>query len=185
MKNQKLLLLVEIAIFAAIGFVLDQLKFSIWGQGGSISLVMLPIILMAIRWGLSAGLITGFLVGLLNLLDPFVVHWFQMLLDYFFAFTFVGFAALFRKPILRASQQNQKKKMALFIVIGTIIGGVLRYICHILAGVVFFSEYAGNQNPWIYSIGYNGSFMIPSIILTAIIASVLFTANPKFLKKTS
>lgn len=40
MRNQKLLWMVEIAIFLAIGYVLDQLKFSIWAQGGSVSLVM-------------------------------------------------------------------------------------------------------------------------------------------------
>ena len=89
MRNQKLLWMVEIAIFAAIGYVLDQLKFSIWAQGGSVSLVMLPIILIAIRWGLSAGLITGLIVGLLNMtLIRYIVHWAQALLDYVFAFHF-------------------------------------------------------------------------------------------------
>ena len=165
-------------------YVLDQLKFSVWGQGGSVSLVMLPIILIAIRWGLSAGLITGLLVGILNLLNPFVVHWLQLFLDYFFAFTFVGFAALVRKPILEGVEENIKSKIAIFVVIGTIIGGLLRFICHTLAGAIFFNEYAGDQNPWIYTIVYNGSFMVPSVILTAIVAALIFTTNPRFLKRT-
>lgn len=175
--------MVEIAVFAAIGYVLDQLKFSIWGQGGSISLVMLPIILMAIRWGLSAGLITGLLVGLLNMtINPYIVHWAQALLDYVFAFSFVGFAAVFRKQILDGTSKNSKKKIAWFTVFGAVIGGLLRLLCHTVAGAIFFKEYAGDQNAWIYSIGYNGSYMIPSIILTAIAAVLIFTARPQLIK---
>ncbi|MBB5148337.1 MULTISPECIES: energy-coupled thiamine transporter ThiT [Ureibacillus] len=184
MRNQKLLWMVEIAIFAAIGYVLDQLKFSIWAQGGSVSLVMLPIILIAIRWGLSAGLMTGLIVGLLNMtINPYIVHWAQALLDYVFAFTFVGFAAIVRKQVLDGVSGNRKNKIALFVIIGTIIGGLLRFICHTLAGAIFFKEYAGDQNAWIYSIGYNGSYMVPAIILTAVAAVLIFTASPRLIKK--
>lgn len=59
MDKKKLLMMVEIAIFGAIGIVLDQFSFTLWAQGGSISFVMVPIMLMAIRWGLPAGLATG------------------------------------------------------------------------------------------------------------------------------
>lgn len=184
MRNQKLLWMVEIAIFAAIGYVLDQLKFSIWAQGGSVSLVMPPIILIAIRWGLSAGLMTGLIVGLLNMtINPYIVHWAQALLDYVFAFTFVGFAAIVRKQVLDGVSENRKNKIALFVIIGTIIGGLLRFICHTLAGAIFFKEYAGDQNAWIYSIGYNGSYMVPAIILTAVAAVLIFTASPRLIKK--
>lgn len=184
MRNQKLLMMVEIAIFAAIGFILDQIKFSIWAQGGSVSFVMLPIILIAIRWGLTAGLINGLLIGIINILiDPYVVHWAQALLDYFFAFTFVGFAAIIRKPVLDGVASNNKNKIATFIVIGAIIGGLLRFICHTLAGAIFFAEYAGDQNAWIYSIAYNSSYMVPATILTAIAAALLFTASPRLIKR--
>lgn len=184
MKNGKLSIMVEIAIFSAIAFVLDQIKISIWAQGGSISFVMLPIILIALRRGLSAGLITGLLVGLLNMIVfPFIVHWAQAILDYVFAFTFVGFAGVIQKQVLDGVSKNHKNKIATFIVIGTIIGGLLRFICHTLAGAIFFAEYAGDQNVWLYTIGYNGSFMVPSTILTAIAAALVFTQNPRLIKK--
>ncbi|QBK26997.1 energy-coupled thiamine transporter ThiT [Ureibacillus thermophilus] len=184
MRNKKLLWMIEIALFAAIGYVLDQIKFSIWAQGGSVSFVMLPIILIAIRWGLSAGLITGLLVGLLNMtINPYIVHWAQALLDYVFAFTFVGFAAIVRKQVLNGVATNHKKKIAIYVVIGTIVGGLLRYICHILAGAIFFKEYAGEQNAWIYSIVYNGTYMLPAIVITAIAAAFIFTASPRLIKR--
>ena len=183
MNKKRLLMMVEIAIFAAIGLVLDQFSFKLWAQGGSISFVMVPIILMAIRWGLSAGLTTGLIIGVLQMMfGAFIVHWLQAILDYGLAFTVVGLAAIVRKPLLNATQAVNKVKMTLYIVIGTVIDGALRFTSHLLAGVVFFKEYAGEDNVWIYSIIYNGSFMLPATIVTAIIAVILFTSAPQLLK---
>lgn len=183
MNKKRLLMMVEIAIFAALGLVLDQLSFKMWAQGGSISFVMVPIILMAIRWGLSAGLATGLLIGVLQMMfGAYIVHWLQAILDYGFAFTIVGLAAIVRNPLLKATQVLDKGKMALYIVIGTLLGGTLRFVSHSLAGVVFFKEYAGDDNVWTYSIIYNGSYMLPATILTAIIAVLLFTSAPQLLQ---
>lgn len=183
MNKSRLLMLVEIAIFAAIGLVLDKLSFTIWAQGGSISFVMLPIILMAIRWGLTAGITTGLLIGILQIaLGGTVIHWAQGLLDYVVAFPVVGFAGIFRSQILEAAKHLNKKKISLYIVLGTVIGGLLRYAAHAVAGAVFFAEYAGDQNVWVYTLIYNGSYMIPAIILTAIVGSLIFTSAPRLLK---
>lgn len=183
MNNKRLLILVEIAIFAAIGLVLDKISFSLWPQGGSISLVMLPIIIIAVRWGLSAGVTTGLLIGILQMaLGGYILHWAQALLDYVVAFSVVGVAGIFRKQIIEAATNLNKKNITLYIVLGTIVGGLLRYAAHTLAGVVFFAEYAGDQNVWVYSLLYSGSYMIPAIILTAIAGSLIFTAAPRLLK---
>lgn len=184
MDRKKLIMLVEIAIFASIGLVLDQISFKLWAQGGSISLVMVPIVLMAIRWGLTAGLATGLLIGIMQMMfGAYIVHWLQAVLDYGLAFTVVGLAAIVRRPLLEATKALHKKTMAMYIVVGVVLGGALRFICHLLAGVVFFKEYAGEDNVWIYSIIYNSTYMIPAAILTAIIAVLLFTAAPRLLQK--
>ncbi len=183
MDKKKLLMMVEIAIFAAIGLVLDQFSFKLWAYGGSISFVMLPIMLMAIRWGLTAGLSTGFILGLLQMISgAYIVHWLQAILDYGLAFTVVGFVAVIRKPLLQAAKALDKKKMTIYIIVGALLGGTLRFISHLLAGVVFFKEYAGDDNVWTYSIIYNGSYMLPATILTALIAVLLFTSAPRLLK---
>ncbi|MEG0472117.1 MAG: energy-coupled thiamine transporter ThiT [Solibacillus sp.] len=183
MDKKKLLMMVEIAIFAAIGLVLDQYSFSLWAQGGSISFVMLPIVLMAIRWGLVAGLATGLIIGVLQMaFGAFIAHWAQALLDYGIAFTVVGLAAIVRKPLLEASQVLNKAKMTTFIIIGIFLGGFLRFGAHLIAGVVFFKEYAGDENVWKYSIIYNASYMLPATILTAVVAVLLFTTAPRLLK---
>ena len=183
MDKKKLLMMVEIAIFAAIGIVLDQFSFKLWAQGGSISFVMLPIMLMAIRWGLTAGLATGLIIGVLQMMfGAYIVHWLQAILDYGLAFTVVGFVAVIRKPLLQAAKVLDKKKMTIYIVLGALLGGALRFLSHLLAGVVFFKEYAGEDNVWIYSIIYNGSYMLPATILTALVAVLLFTAAPRLLQ---
>ena len=181
MDKKRLLMLVEIAIFAAIGLVLDQISFKVWAQGGSVSLVMVPIILIAFRWGLLSGLTTGLLIGVMQT----VVHWLQGLLDYGVAFTIVGLAAIVRRPMLEATNNLNKTKMALYIIVGTVLAGFLRYAAHTIAGAVFFSEYAGNQNAWIYSIIYNGTYMLPATVLTAIVGVLLFTAAPQLMQRKS
>ena len=186
MDKKRLLMLVEIAIFAAVGLVLDQLSFKVWAQGGSVSLVMVPIVLMAFRWGLGAGLTTGLLIGVMQtMFGAYIVHWLQGVLDYGMAFTVVGLAAIVRKPVIDAAIKMEKVKMAIYIVIGTVIAGFLRYVAHTSAGAVFFSEYAGDQNAWIYSIIYNGTYMLPATILTAVACVLLFTAAPQLMQRKS
>ncbi|RPJ95925.1 energy-coupled thiamine transporter ThiT [Rummeliibacillus sp. TYF005] len=183
MNNKKLLMMIEIAIFAAIGLVLDQLSFRLWAQGGSISLVMVPIVLMSFRWGTIPGLVTGFLIGTLQaIMGGYILTPLQGFIDYFFAFTVVGLAGIIRRQLLKVSKEGKKKQMVAYITLGTFIGGLLRYIAHTVAGIVFFAEYAGKQNVYLYSIIYNGSYMIPAIILTIIVASLLFTTAPKLLE---
>ncbi len=173
---------VEIAVFAAIGLVLDKIAFSM-PQGGSVSFVMLPIVMMAIRWGLQAGLTTGLLIGVLQMMfGAYILHWAQALLDYGVAFTLVGLAAVMRGPILKALANKRKGEMVAWIIVGIVIGGFGRFVAHALAGAIFFAEYAGDQNPWIYTILYNGSYMLPAIALTAVVASLLFSSAPRLVK---
>ncbi|MER1999674.1 MAG: energy-coupled thiamine transporter ThiT [Lysinibacillus sp.] len=182
MNNKKLLMLVEIAIFAGLGLVLDKLAFSM-PQGGSVSFAMLPIVLMAIRWGFGAGLTTGLLIGILQMMfGAYVLHWVQALFDYGIAFSIVGLAAIVRHTVLQSAQKQNKKQIVIWIVIGVVVGGFGRYVAHTIAGAVFFAEYAGTQNPWIYSLGYNATYMVPAIILTAIAAALLFTSAPKLIQ---
>lgn len=186
MNNKKLLMMMEIAIFASIGLVLDQISFKIVPNGGSISLVMLPIVMIAIRWGITAGLTTGLLLGVMQMMfGGFVIHWAQGLLDYAVAFTVVGFAGIMKPFVEQAYKEGNFVKLVTHFIIASFIGGMLRFIAHLLAGVIFFSEYAGTQNPWIYSAIYNTTYIIPSIILTGIVIALLYKASPKLLKLTT
>ncbi|MFS0577002.1 energy-coupled thiamine transporter ThiT [Sporosarcina sp. 179-K 3D1 HS] len=183
MDKKRLQFLLEVSILGSISFVLDQVGFSL-PQGGSITLSMLPIVVMAFRWGIAGGMLTGFLSGLIQLVTtPKIYHPVQAALDYLFAYSLVGLAAVTLVWVLRGQASGKKGTMIAAIVVGTVIGGLLRYLIHFIGGMVFFAQYAGDQPVWLYSLVYNGTYMIPSIILSAIVASLLFTSAPRLLQR--
>ncbi|MDD4690390.1 MAG: energy-coupled thiamine transporter ThiT, partial [Eubacteriales bacterium] len=50
----------------------------------------------------------------------------------------------------------------------------LRYVCHILSGVIIWGVYAEEgQSVLAYSIIYNGTYMIPEIIITTIVTALM------------
>lgn len=185
MRNLRVLLMIEIAIFGALGFVLDFVAFKM-PQGGSVSLVMIPIVLMAFRRGVAAGVLTGVLVGLLQIVTGvisvtplsfgFVVM--QVILDYLLAYGLVGLAGVMRGGYFKAYHNKNTGKMIVAIVIGVLIGSVLRYVMHVITGILFFGMFA-EGNVVIYSVVYNATYMIPVFLLAAAVCSALFAAAPK------
>ena len=60
------------------------------------------------------------------------------------------------------------------VVAAVLIGGFIRYVFHGFSGVLFFSEYAGDNNAWFYSfILYNLPYMTVSIIGTLVVTLML------------
>lgn len=169
------LLMAQISISVAICAVLNAFPMFRMPQGGSVTLAStLPIIIMAYAYGPEVGMLTGFLFGVVNLfLGPYIIHPLQTLLDYPLPFMLVGASGYFRNRYL-----------------GSIIGQALRLFMHILSGVIFFSSYApvGQQEGlglWIYSTGYNGSFVaVELLILLVILAVIPWERFMKVLKKT-
>ncbi|MFJ5715067.1 energy-coupled thiamine transporter ThiT [Neobacillus sp. NPDC093127] len=185
-KRSNTLFIAEVAVFSALAFLLDfaaeLLSLKIWPQGGSISIAMVPIFLMAYRWGIRGGLLTGFLLGLLQVVLGFGKIYFivQGILDYFIAFTVVGLAGLVAGKIKKSYDEGNKGKWMTYVVIGAFVGSLLRYLCHVIAGAVFFGEYAPKGQPvMIYSLGYNGTYMLPSFVISAIIVILVIGAVPK------
>ena len=133
----KTLFMVEVAVFAALAVLLDFvsgiISARIWPQGGSVSIAMVPIFIMAFRWGLKGGLTTGFLLGVLQLVvtQPWIATPVQAFIDYFVAFTVVGVAGVFVKQVQQGFARGEKGKANLFIMMGVVIGSLLRFICHL------------------------------------------------------
>lgn len=185
LDRKRLQFLLEVAILGAISFVLDKIGFSM-PQGGSVTLSMLPIVVMAFRWGIVGGMLTGFVSGILQLImGGYVFNAIQAALDYFVAYALVGVAAVTLGWLLSGKAKGNKGTMVMAIVVGTVIGGLLRFLIHYIGGIVFFASYAPEGQPvWLYSLVYNASYMIPSIILSALVASLLFMSAPRLLQRT-
>ena len=185
-KKSTTLFIVEVAIFTALAYLLDFLanilSLRIWPQGGSISIAMVPIFLMAYRWGIKGGLLSGFLLGLLQFILGYsqIYTLLQGFIDYFVAFTAVGLAGVFAGLVKNALNQNKKGKWMTYAILGAFLGSALRYLCHVVSGIAFFGEYAPKGQPVaIYSLLYNGTYMLPSFIISAIIVVLVISAAPK------
>ena len=149
----------------ALAFILSYIRLYRMPQGGSITPgSMLPIILYSIIFGPVAGITAGVSYGFLQFLqDGGIVHWAQLFLDYPLAFGFLGIAGIVPRNL------NIRTR----IITGTIIAVIGRGLMHVLSGVIFFAEYAGDANPWIYSIIYNGTFLGVEAVLAIVIAVML------------
>lgn len=188
--NKEIRFIVEVGIFSAIGLVLDYLAGVltgfIWPLGGSISITMTVILVMAYRWGLKGGLITGLLVGTIQLLwakSSYLIHPIQIILDYPLAYTLVGLAGIYFHKLKKAEATGK----LYFITIGALIGGALRTISHIISGYVYFGEwvpdYFKDEGLFItWSILYNVGYMLPSIILCLILIIQMVKRVPNLLE---
>ncbi len=95
MSKSKLSILAEVAIFSAIALVFDKIPLFTMPQGGSVSLVMLPILLLALRHGLGVGVLTGGIVGTIQLFyGGYFLNVFQVFLDYALSYAGIGLAGL-------------------------------------------------------------------------------------------
>lgn len=179
-QRLKLQALIEISLFAALGIIFDLLIPFRMPQGGSISLVMLPIFVMAYRHGLKGGLATGALVGTLQLLfGVYIFTPIQFFVDYTLAYGLVGMAGVFASQVKQAARQDAKKTLIVYLVLGALLGSLLRYAAHVVSGIVFFAAFA--EGPVVaYSFAYNLTYMLPSFLISALVLVLLFTTAPRF-----
>ncbi len=162
-------------ICVALSFALSYIKLWDMPTGGSVTLVsFLPIMLFSYIYGTKKGLLVGFLYGVLQAVqDPWLIHPAQFLLDYPIAFSMVCFAgALTDLNLLNKLPQ-------LKFAISAIIGGALRFFCHVLSGVFAFGIYAiesGTTNFWAYSLIYN-SYVFIDIALVIVAGCILLSSK--------
>lgn len=176
MRNERIRILAEIALAVALASVLNLWQIRLpWNiAGGSITLTMLPIFIVALRRGAGAGMIAGALYGTLDLIfNPYIVHWAQVLLDYPLPYLLVGLSGLGASSY-RALVEKAQPSASLVAALWMLLGGVGRFVAHLLSGVIFFAEYApAGQNVWVYSIIYNASYLVPSLAASIVVALVL------------
>ena len=169
--------LTEGAVLVALGFVLSFVKLYELPNGGSLTPAMFPILLYGLRWGLARGLGAGFVFGLMQLLfdGAYAWGWQSMLLDYLLAFTPLGLTGLFRG-----------KAWGIFP--GTVLGCAGRFVIHYISGVTIYRIIEPTAVPGIgtfdnaalYSLVYNGSYMLPNTILALLLAALLYKPMKRF-----
>ena len=166
--NKKINVMVETAIMIALAVVLSFVKVWSMPQGGTVSLTMLPLFVLAFRRGFFPALLGGVIYGAISIIfDGVIYHPMSILLDYTLAYGALAVAGLFKKNYFG-------------IAIGTTVGTALRYVCSLLSGAVLFAQYAPEgQNPWIYSLIYNATYMVPELIICVVALVILYGSNKK------
>ncbi|MGU7999350.1 energy-coupled thiamine transporter ThiT [Streptococcus suis] len=179
MSTSKLPILAEVAIFSAIALVFDKIPLFTMPQGGSVSLVMLPILLLALRHGLGVGILTGGIVGTIQLFyGGYFLNVFQVFLDYALSYAGIGLAGLVAPTL---SKQKDLKNATLIITLASFLGGSIRLIATFLSGIIFYADYAPAGTPvWLYSFTYNISYILPSTAIASILLILLYRARPDF-----
>lgn len=175
---------------------------------------MLPVVLISyrhvVKWGLVSGLcyaLIEMVIGAKTVAAAFQPGYFgdgtmilnaliMCLLDYILAFSLLGLGGIFR---------NKIKNPGLSLMCGSLVALGARYLAHVLSGYILFSGWAEwfftqdgfpawgaklvqSLTPgvlgWVYSLVYNGMYMVPELILTAL-ASLLIARVPKIVAKVS
>jgi len=148
------------ALAISLGMVLSFITIIKMPQGGSVTLLsMFAVSLVGYLYGPVQGILSGVAYGLLQLvIDPYVIHPVQLILDYPLAFGMLGLSGFF----------NRKKHGLL---IGYLMGVSGRLACSLISGIVFFGDYAQGtgMSPLIYSLIYNGSYLGAEAFITSII----------------
>lgn len=173
---------------------------------------MLPVVLISYRYGVKWGLFSGVVysalqmsLGVKTVTAAFQADYFgegvmvlnaliMVFLDYFLAYTLLGLGGLFR---------NRIKKPGVSLAVGAVTALFARYLAHILSGYVLFAGWAEwfftqegfpawgaklveSVSPsvlgFIYSVVYNGMYMVPEILITAV-AALLIARVPKIVDK--
>jgi len=176
-SENTLFLLCEGAILTALAWALSLFDIPLGYQGGSVDFVMVPLLLFSLRHGPWWGLLQGLAFGTLKffLAGGFAITWESILLDYTLAYAAVGVAGFFYR--------SSKKNGAL---LGVTVGGLVRYFVHFLSGVTIYAEYMLEEfwgmkmtSTFVYSILYNGAYMVPNIVLALIVTPLLLKALNK------
>ncbi len=169
------------AVMVALGTALSFVKVWEMPLGGSVTLLsMLPIVMVSCMLGVKWGLASAFVYAAIQLFVDLgkVLSWGltpamligTLLFDYIIAFTVLGLAGLFVKKGYGG------------VLGGTALAVALRFVSHFISGYVIFRNLEqfsifGNiftNKPFLYSVAYNGFYMLPELVLTLIGTAILF-----------
>lgn len=183
MNTQKML---ESAILIGISLVLNEFATfkAPWAFGGSITLgSILPLVLICWRWGTAQGLFSALVFSLLQMFIGFKNVTYgqtaaQMmaiaLLDYVAAYTCIGLAGVFRRAV---------RNHLLALGGGILLVCALRFVCHFFSGWMIWDALWPNEKGLaspLYSLMYNGGYMLPETLIAIGIGLLLFYPLKRF-----
>ena len=163
--------LAECGIMLALAVVLNEFTPIKLPFGGAVTFFsQLPIVIVGYRHGLKWGLLTGFAMGVIEMLfglenfsyvTGIAAYLILIFADYIVAFSALGLGGVFRRTI---------KNQALSLAAGGALVSVIRFVCHFISGITVWKALEWNDAPafisermlqpdmvpYTYSLMYNG-----------------------------
>lgn len=160
---RKTRILSECALIVALAVMCSFIKVWEMPQGGSIALTMVPLFIISYRRGVGAGVLSGMIYGVISLMFAGVIyHPMSILFDYILAFGIIGISGFFKKNLAG-------------IILGTTVGVSGRFISSFVSGAVLFGNYVPmGQNPWIYSLIYQSTYLVPELFICLAVLIFLY-----------
>lgn len=182
-RNPKTSRLVFSAIMIAIGTVLSLLKIDFIMGGGITICAMLPLVMVSFRYGTKWGIFTAFVFSVLQCLlgldnvqyaTSALMAFEIILLDYIVAYTVIGFSGMFG---------NKANNFRSALISGISLTFFARFLCHFITGWLIWDALWPNDFGMaapVYSLCYNGSYMLAEAIISTVAGTIIFKKRPEF-----
>ncbi|MBQ7119637.1 MAG: energy-coupled thiamine transporter ThiT [Oscillospiraceae bacterium] len=179
--KKKTRMLTECAVMLSIATVLSFIKIFESPFGGSVTLgSMVPLVVLSVhikefKWASLACFAYALIQMLFGFYAPPAANVIRfiavVMLDYVVAFGVICLA----NPV---SKMFENKIIG--VSAGAFIACVLRFFCHFTTGILIWDSYAPEGTPvWMYSLIYNGGYMLPELVITVVLSAVLYTVIEK------
>ena len=174
-------MLAECAVMLALAFALSYAKLFKMPLGGSITVAsMLPIMLIAVKYGNLVGLGTAFVYSLTQCFQalgegdvfPYCETSFTLFIcvafDYIVPFTVLGLSGMFKKASFIKSSEAR-----IYLGMGVVV--LARFFCHFITGVAIWGQWAPEgMGKFLYSFLYNGSFLSVDFLIVLVVSVLMF-----------
>lgn len=176
--------LCECSVLVAVAAVVSFLQIPwFWTSGGSVHFVAVPLVLIGYRHGWRWGIGACMVYGLTECIITGGIGWgiVSVLLDYVLAYGAIGLSGLFcRKGLLGLE-------------LGALVGCTARFAVHFIAGITAWRIAVGDTKEIfgmvfdadmsvLYSVLYNGNYMLPNLLLALIALPFLYPTIKKIEK---
>lgn len=184
-------IMVFMALYAALTIVLDLAKefipfTSIWANGGSIDISLIPLVFASVHLGWKIGVVTGllefvvsFVIGATKLyFAPYSVA-LGFLCDYIIPVAVMGLSSLLIK------KNETLLKNIIKLEIGITACMIVRMLSQVVSGVYCWVDASdiGTVAAWTLSLEYNLGYGIPTLIMLLIIMPVVCRAFMPLIEK--
>lgn len=193
MKNNNLKKMVFVALYAALAIVLDYVKefipfTSIWANGGSIDIALIPLVFAAFHLGWQWGVVTALVQFVASIAVGATHLWFAtynpvvgFLCDYIVPAVIMGVSSF-----LIGKEKKFDTAGIIKAEVGIALTGAIRILSQVVSGAYCWMEdgvAAGSSAAWDFSLGYNVSYGIPTMVMLLIVMPLLLKAFEKQINK--